>query len=169
MGKEKNLIEEMEEIYHEWDFGSKEKAKKMLQRMHFSKSNNYKNIEEERLVLHNLTTIIMQIENSKDKTDRDMTQAKYYSKVLLDLLDSYPNYKKSQINKERYCRALNNYITCRQDKLTQEELENAYKFHYETYKHYEYDIKHVMEYREKLISQYNLNMLNVSFNFCLSL
>jgi hypothetical protein len=161
MKKEETIIEIMEHIYYVWDFISKEQARSMLKKLLMS--NKLKTIEDKRLVLHNLATISIKIEEEKNQIDRNMSQARYYSKALIDMLDSYPNYKDLQLNKERYCRALNNYIDCYKDELTEEQLIENYKFHYETYKKYNYDENHIDEYREKLIAKYNLYMVKKNF------
>lgn len=163
MGKERVISDEMLEIYRVWDFVSRSKAKLMLQRLYFEVFDDLEDVEDQRLIIHNLTTVTIQIEMNKEIKDRDMTQAKHYAIITKKLLDDYPNYLDEQTNKERYCRALNNYTECFKDRLTKEELEKIYVFHYETYKNYEYDEKHVDEYREKLISQYNLSMSNKNF------
>lgn len=165
MEKEKNLIEEMEEVYHEWDFGSKEKAKKMLQRMYFE-SDKLKNIEEHRLVLHNLTTLIMQMEKEKDLANIDMSQAKLYSKTLITMLNNHPNYQNTQLNKERYCKALNNYTVCYENELTKEEYVKIYQFCYDTYKDYDYE-KDPDKYIEKLIAKFNISLSNQNFKIVL--
>lgn len=162
MKKEETIIEKMERIYYVWDFVSKEQAKEMLQKMYLQ-SDKLKNIEEQRLVLHNLTTVIMQIEKKKPFSEMDMSQAKHYSKTLIDILDSYPNYKKTQLNKERYCKALNNYTVCHEDELTKEELTNIYQFIYDTYKKYDYE-KDKEKYMEKLIADFNVNLAKQNFN-----
>lgn len=156
MSSNKSIDEEMIEVYHAWDYVSKEKARDMLKKMSFQKINDSTDIEDKRLIFHNLATVIMKI-------GEDKNSAKYYSKLVKDMLDSYPNYKDNQTNKERYCRALNNYTECYKDELTTEELKEIYKFHYETYKNYNYDEEHVDEYREKLIAQFNLNLLKRNF------
>jgi len=163
MGNKRDISEEMLEIYKVWDFVSRQKAQLMLQRLYFEEFNTLDDIEDQRLIIHNLTTITMQIEMTKEIKDRDMIQAKHYANITKKLLDDCPNYLDEQTNKERYCRALNNYTECYKDELTEKELKKIYAFHYETYKDYEYDEKHIDEYREKLISQYNLNMINKKF------
>lgn len=163
MGNKLDISEEMLEIYRVWDFVSRRKAQFMLQRLYFEVFNTLEDIEDQRLIIHNLTTVTMQIEMNKDIRDRDMTQAKHYANITKKLLDDCPNYLDEQTNKERYCRALNNYTECYKDELTKEGLKKIYAFHYETYKDYEYDEKHIDEYRENLISQYNLNMINKKF------
>jgi hypothetical protein len=156
MSKEEEIIlEKMEEIYYVWDYVSKEQARDILKKMYFQEINDYKNIESKRLVLHNLTTVIMQIR-------KDMNSAKFYSKTLKDMLDNYPNYKSTQINKERYCKALNNYTVCYEDELTSEELIEIYGFCYETYK--DYDHNHVDQYLEKLIAEFNLSLIKRDLN-----
>lgn len=152
----KSIDEKMLEVYRAWDFISKEKARDMLKKMVLQDINESTDIEDKRLIYHNLTTVIMKIGN-------DMDSARYYSKLLIDMLDSYPNYKEDQTNRERYCRALNNYTDCYKGELSNEELIKIYEFHYETYKNYKYDNDHVDEYREKLISEYNLNMIKKNF------
>lgn len=162
MKKEETIIESMEKIYYVWDFVSKEQARNMLKKLLMF--NKLKTVEENRLVLHNLATISMKIEEEKNPCDKDMSQAKHYSKALMEMLDNHPNYQCTQLNKQRYCKALNNYAVCYSDELTNKELENVYRVHYETYKNYNYDGIHVDEYREKLISQYNLNMIKKNYS-----
>lgn len=155
MSEERTLIEEMEDIYYVWDYVSKEKAKDMLQKIYFQRFSRLKNIEEQRIVLHNLTTVIMQIRE-------DMNSAKFYSKVLKDMLDNCPNYLSTQLNKERYCRALNNYTECYKEELSKEELIKIYKFCFDTYKDYNYN--KINEYLEKIIAEFNLNLTSGNFN-----
>jgi tetratricopeptide (TPR) repeat protein len=155
MSEERTLIEEMEDIYYVWDYVSKEKAKDMLQKIYFQRFARLKNIEEQRIVLHNLTTVIMQIRE-------DMNSAKFYSKVLKDILDNYPNYLNTQLNKERYCRALNNYTECYKEELSKEELIKIYKFCFDTYKDYKYN--KINEYLEKIIAEFNLNLTSGNYN-----
>jgi len=158
MKNEGTLIEEMEEIYYTWDYVSKEKARDMLQKIYFQKFNRLKNIEEQRLVLHNLTTVIMQIR-------KDMNSAKFYSKTLKEMLDNYPNYKSTQINKERYCKALNNYTECHKNELSKEELTKIYEYCYKTYEKYDYT--HIDEYIEKINALFNLSLTNQNFSIVL--
>ena len=163
MGNDQDVFDKMLEIYRVWDFVSREKAKLMLQRLYFEKFNYLEDVEDQRLIIHNLTTVTIQIENKKETKYRDMTQAKHYAKATKELLDNCPNYLNNQENKERYCRALNNYTECFKNELTKKQLEEFYRFHYETYKHYKYDKKCIDEYREKLISEYNLNIFFNNF------
>jgi hypothetical protein len=157
--EEEMLIEEMETIYHIWDNVSKPQAREMLRKIFFQRGNKFKSIECRRLVLHNLTTIIMQI--LKENNISDMSEAKTYAKTLKDMLDNYPNYINSQINKERYCKALNNYAVCYKDEITNEELIKIHQFCYDTYKNYDYENKD--KYLEKLISEFNVNILKGNF------
>jgi hypothetical protein len=160
MKKEKTLIELMEEIYHIWDFVSKEQARSMLKKLLLS--NKLNTIEQRRLVLHNLATISIQIEKDKELKDVDMSQAKHYSKALKDMLDSCPDYKNTQANKEKYCKALNNYAVSYKDDITNEELIKIHQYCYDTYKDYDYTQKD--KYMEKLISEFNVNILKRLFN-----
>jgi len=153
------LLEEMEKLYYIWDFVSKDKAKEILRKMFFQIGNKFKSIECRRLILHNLTTIIMQI--LKEKNISDMSEAKPYAKALKDMLDTHPNYTNNQINKERYCKALNNYAVCYKDEITNEELIKIHQFCYDTYK--DYDYAHKDKYMEKLISEFNINILKGNF------
>jgi hypothetical protein len=152
--EDKIMIEEMNEVYDAWDYVSKEKAELMLRKIYLKKFNKLKNIENRRLILHNLTTVIMKI-------NKDINSARHFSKLLIDMLDNYPNYKDLQINKERYCRALNNYTECFKGELNEKELIKIYEFCYETYKDYTY--KNKEEYMEKIIAKFNLNLLNGNF------
>lgn len=162
MGNDQDIFNKMLEIYRIWDFVSKEKAKLMLQRLYFEKFNYLEDVEDQRLIIHNLTTVTMQIENKKEIKDRDMTQAKHYAKTTKELLDNYPNYLNSQENKERYCRALNNYTECNKEELSKEELIKIYKFCFDTYKDYNYN--KINEYLEKIIAEFNLNLTSGNFN-----
>jgi uncharacterized UPF0160 family protein len=157
--EEEMLIEEMETIYYIWDNVSKPQAREMLRKIFFQCGNKFKSIECRRLVLHNLTTIIMQI--LKDNGISDMSEAKPYAKSLKDMLDTYPNYTNNQINKERYCKALNNYTVCFEDELTKDEIIEMYQFCYDTYKDYEYN--NIDKYMEKLIAKFNLYLAKGNF------
>lgn len=152
--EDKFIMDEMDKIYYAWDFISKEKAEMMLRKMRLKELNKLKNVENIRLILHNLTTIII-------KRRIDIESAKTFSKELINILDNYPNYKDSQLNKERYCRALNNYTECYKNELTKEELIDIYEFCYNTYKNYTY--KDEAEYMEKVIAKFNLNLLKGNF------
>lgn len=163
MSEDKCLIEIMEEIYMVWDHVSKEKARTMLKKLLLS--NNLNTIEEKRLVWHNLATISIQIENEKPLEEKDMNQAKHYSKTLLEMLDNYPNYKNTQINRERYCKALNNYAVSHEGEIDTEKLIELHQFCYDVHK--DYSCKDIDKYIEKLIAEFNVNILKKNFKVVL--
>lgn len=155
--KKKKTMEQImnERIYPVWDNISVEKARDELKKMFMGDFLLLTDIEEQRLLLHNLTTAELK---SKDK---NMDSAKLYSKTLKDILDSYPNYTVTQENKQKYVKVLNNYIECYRDELSKEELIKLYEFCYETYKRC--DINNVDGYLNKLIAEFNLNLIKKNF------
>jgi hypothetical protein len=164
MRKQKTIIEQKmeDEIYPIWDYEKDgvEKARNELKKMYFQQYNSLTNIEDKRLILHNLTTAEITL-----GTEESMTSARLYSKTLIDVLDNFPNYTNNQENKQKYVKALNNYTECYREELSDEELIEIYEFCYETYKRC--DPTNVDGYLNKLIAEFNLNLIKKNFNVIL--
>jgi tetratricopeptide (TPR) repeat protein len=147
----------IQEVYPVWDIEGVESARDLLKKMSLRDFNLLADIEEQRLLLHNLTTTEL-----KTGKKEDLESARFHSKMLKELLENYPNYMDDQENRERYARALNNYVECYKENMAKEELVKIYEFCYNTYKDFNYDCP--SGYLEKIIAKFNLNLTTSKFN-----
>lgn len=118
------------DIYGIWDNISAERARDELKKMYLRYYNSLTDIEEKRLILHNLCVAEMQSEN----TSIELLQK--YTEILLNDMDNIEGYKEDEDSSLKYCEVLNNYIECRKKYMDKNELIVLYKKCNDIYENY---------------------------------
>lgn len=116
-------IEEIvkKDIFGLWDTVSVERARDELKKLYLKYYNSLTDIEEKRLILHNLCVAEIQSENTSIELVQKCTE------ILLNDMDDIEGYKENEDTSCKYCEVLNNYIDCRKDYISKDELIILYK------------------------------------------
>lgn len=159
------IKERMNEIYIIWDINP-EVARDIIKKMYYREFNELTDVEEQRLILHNLVC------SELDANNKEVTNSsKKWSRDLIAFLNTKTEYV--EINLEKYTSAMNNYIYTHKDELDNKELIVAYEKYYKVFEKYEYiergsddDIK---KYVQKMNAKFDLNLIKGNFNIVLEI
>lgn len=159
------FMKKLNDAYDTWDevngkIGGIERAVIELQKLFLQFNGKLKDIEKRRLLLHGLTTAELTSEKEENKQS-----AKLHSKLLMDELNSIPDYK--IVNRHKYIKAQNNYIESHKDELSDDEKLKGYEEYYDTYKMCTPD--NIMGYYNKLTAEFNINLLKKNDNIVLKI
>jgi len=162
---ERLFKKKLDEAYDIWDGvngkkGDIDKAIIELQKLFLQMHDKLKKIENRRLLLNGLV-----VAELLTKKPEHLQSAKLHSKLLLDELNSIPNYKKE--NKHKYSKALNNYIDSYKDELSNEEKIKAYEEYYDAFK--TCTPNDTMGYFNKLTAKFNISLLERNDNIVLQI
>ena len=159
--KKKKTIKErvLEDVFDIWDNKGVEFARDELKKMYLREYSMLTDIEDKRLILHNLAVA------EKDSKNGSMESVKQYTKILKEDMDKVPNYKTGE-TACLYARVIMNYAESNKNELSKEELKEIYEYCYKVYR--KYDDKNENGYLTKLISKFNLSLINENFNTVLS-
>jgi hypothetical protein len=149
----------LEDVFDIWDNKGVEYARDELKKMYLREYNMLTDIEDKRLILHNLAVAEM---NSKIKS---MESVKLYTKTLKEDMDKIPNYKEE--NGCLYARVLANYSESHKNELSKKELIEIYEFCYQVYERC--DDPKDNGYLSKIVAKFNLNLVKKNFNMILDI
>jgi hypothetical protein len=152
------------EIFEIWDNEGVEFARDKLKKLYLSKYDSLIDIEEKRLILHNLTVTEIEIGLEKGLKVHEMSQVKFYSSILKNDMDNVKGYKEGESGC-LYVRVLINYIASHKKEMSKEELIEAYGLCYSIYEKSE--DKNDNGHLNKLIAKFNLNLVKENFTIVL--
>lgn len=147
------------DIYGIWDNISVEKARDELKKMYLRYYNVLTDIEEKKLILHNLCVAEMQ---SKDYS---IESAQKYTEVLLADMDNTKGYKENEPCE--YCKVLNNYIETHKNYISKNELIKLYELCNDIYS--KNDDCSIYGNLAKLSIEFNLNLIKNNFDTVLNI
>lgn len=153
--KERVLID----IFNIWDEKGVEFARNELQKMYLSEYYTLTDIEDKRLILHNLAVAEMEIGEEKGLEAYEMNSVKQYTSILKKDMDDIKGYKED--NGCLYARVLANYAESNKKELPKDELIEIYEFCYYIYE--KYDDTNENGCLAKLVAQFNLNLVKGNF------
>lgn len=152
------------DIFDTWDNEGVEFARDKLKKLYLSKYDNLIDIEEKRLILHNLTVAEIEIGYKNNMKLYEMETVKMYTTILKNDMDKVQNYKTGE-NACLYVRVLINYTECHKSELSKDELKKIYEYCYKVYE--QYDDTNENGYLNKLVAEFNLNLISENFNIVL--
>lgn len=152
------------DIFEIWDNEGVEFARDKLKKLYLSKYDSLIDIEEKRLILHNLTVAEIEIGLEKGLKVHEMSQVKFYSSILKNDMDNVKGYNEGE-NGCLYVRVLINYIESHKKEMRKEELIEAYGLCYSIYEKFE--DKNDNGHLNKLIAKFNLNLAKEKFTIVL--
>jgi len=159
------------DIFDIWDdkinggvYIARDKLKKMFMTEYpFLK---YEEIEEKRLILHNLTVAEIDIGKEKGLKIYEMESVKLYTSILKNEMDKVEGYKEGDTG-FLYVGVLNNYTESHKKELTKKELIENYTTCYKIYEKYEKENEYGHLY--KLIAKFNINLVKGNFSILLNI
>lgn len=156
------------EIFDDWDNKGVEVARDKLKKMFMV---DYpmlsdEDIEEKRLILHNLAVSEIEFQREKGLKVYEMESVKLYTSILKKEMDKIEGYKDGE-NACLYARVLMNYIGSHEKILKKEELKEAYELCYKIYEKIE--DKNEYGHLNKLVAKFNLYVFLENFNIVLEI
>ena len=157
------------EIFDDWDNRGVEVARDKLKKMFMV---DYpmlsdKDIEEKRLILHNLAVAEIEIQRDNGLEVYEMESVKLYTSILKKDMDNVIGYKEGDDTACLYARVLINYIESHKKILSKKELIEAYEVCYKIYS--EFEDKNDNGHLSALVAKFNLNMATGNFNILLNI
>jgi hypothetical protein len=158
----------LEEVFDDWDNKGVEVARDKLKKMFMIEypTLSRENIEEKRLILHNLAVAEIEVQRKNGLEVYEMESVKLYTSILKNEMDKIEGYKEGE-NACLYSRVLINYIESHKKDLTKEELIKNYELCYKIYEQIEDNNEN--GHLSALVAKFNLNMITENFTILLNI